>query len=234
MNKLFESIFHSVLVNEDGDDVDLPDGTNLLFSDSDANPFIMRLDGKGFVTGEYPTSDTHFALAQDCKSKSRGWRVNNIHIEGLSPKDLQALIAAADNENFMMIHDNFLTGRVWAARKVMAFWNSPRQMASVIEKIVQFYGAQPDWILDFKATDLNYQPTLEQYRTDIKNGKFGNTSRPKEDTEALIRQHLEPQFKKKLGAQPGSAQNAKVAASAGYNTPAKFNAARIIGDSVQE
>jgi hypothetical protein len=233
MELTFESTFRKALLSEDGDQVTIGDA----FYDNlsrDARPFLFSKDGKEYIAAISVGFRSHLDMLDSFVERRRGVE----HFEGEEIASefkeggdfINNVIDISDESDFMPIYRLFTSGRIWHTGKVLGFWNNPEEVAVIFPTVRKLYPIiGDDWILDFTATNRDLQMTVREFE----GGKQATQQRSAEETEALIRQHLEPQFKKKLKATPGSDVNARVASKAGYNVPAKFNAARIVGDSVE-
>jgi hypothetical protein len=107
---------------------------------------------------------------------------------------------------------------------VAAFWNPTDKVQEQADLLRAFF------------THIHTNPDPIIVTLDNKDTRLGQKVAPdrKINNKMLQKQHFVPAFKKALGASHGSGEVAKKASSAGYQTPAEFNAARIIGDSVNE
>jgi hypothetical protein len=234
MELTFESIFRNALLSEDGDQVIIGDDRYYDNLSPDAHPFIFSKDGREYIAGASRGFRSHLDLIDAEVERIRGVEHDSSEIiktqYDRNGVFIKTLIELSDEGDYMPIYSKFTSGRVWDQGKVLGFWNKPEEVSIIFPEVLKLYPAiKDDWVLDFTATNRDLQMTVAEF---MRGGKQSQ-ERSREEKEALIRQHLEPQFKKQLKATPGSEVNARVASKAGYNTPAKFNATRIVGDSVE-
>lgn len=231
----FESVLRDVLM-EDADFIQLPKGGELYYTQDDACPFLFSKDGKSYAAIQQQAGNlesTHFDLMARAVEQWAGVEVDidEAKITSANETDefkahLQDILASDD---FERTYAELISGRIWLEGKAIGFWNSPEEVKKIFGTLLQLYPMiKPDWLLDFNHTDKGLQLTVGEY---LKTVNFTGPKRSQEEREMMQRQHLETQFKKKLGAHPGSQTNSDAASVAGYNSSAKYNSQRTFGDS---
>ncbi len=224
MKLTFESVFRSHLIIEGGDSVTLPNGKIIDLYDG----------GIPFITDSTPESD----VVQGSYNIAH-WDVSTKMLKMPSSPLTAKVLQARDNgmwDDFDVWPDivdesGIILGRYWPKYKVMAFWNRPKTVRSVLLKIFKQLKLDPNaYLIDFSPNEKSKWMSVR----DVLSGMDHPLS-PYEKEQLRIQRelHTNPPLKKQVINFRGSGQQNNVSQKAGYRSTAQYNADRIVGDSVE-